>query len=155
MRQSKREITLLQDVLEVIKRCDVCRVGLYDCEGVYIVPMNFGYELTEGKLILWFHCAVEGRKIDIIGSGNRAGFEMDTDHKLVVADKACGYSMKFSSVIGHGHIAVAGDDETRMRGLRLIMEHYGGGDLPFDEKIVSRTCVLRLTADEFTGKRLQ
>jgi len=32
----------------------------------YIVPMNFGYEMADGALSLYFHCANEGRKINII-----------------------------------------------------------------------------------------
>ena len=41
MRRKDREITDTQDILEVIKKCDVCRIALHDGDYPYIVPLNF------------------------------------------------------------------------------------------------------------------
>lgn len=42
--------------------------GLGFCEEgeVYIVPVNFGYDMKGKELTLYIHCAGEGRKIDLI-----------------------------------------------------------------------------------------
>ena len=43
MRRSDREIRDITEILAVIDRCKVCRLGFQDTNGVYIIPLNFGY----------------------------------------------------------------------------------------------------------------
>jgi nitroimidazol reductase NimA-like FMN-containing flavoprotein (pyridoxamine 5'-phosphate oxidase superfamily) len=107
------------------------------------------------KLTLWFHCAVEGRKIDLIADGCEAGFEMDTDHELRTGEGACDYSMNYASVIGIGRIRKVTDESERLHGLKTIMSHYGGAGLSFNDAVLARTCVLRLDVAVFTCKRLK
>ena len=44
MRRKEREVTDYNKMIEILKSCDCCRIGLVDDKGAYIVPMNFGYE---------------------------------------------------------------------------------------------------------------
>jgi nitroimidazol reductase NimA-like FMN-containing flavoprotein (pyridoxamine 5'-phosphate oxidase superfamily) len=156
MRLAKREVTSFDEIKGIIERCDVCRIALNTDGAPYIVPLNFGFEFRQGeKLTLWFHCAMEGRKLDLIGDGVSAGFEMDTDHELISEDKACGYSMNYASIIGHGGISKVTDGAERLRGLKILMAHYGGAELPFDEALLPRTCVLKLEAENYSCKRLK
>ncbi len=60
MRRSDREITDEQELLQVISECDVCRLALNDEEVPYILPLNFGEEVSGGRLYLYFHGAAEG-----------------------------------------------------------------------------------------------
>lgn len=42
MRKAKREIKEFADIVAVMRRCDVCRLGIVDDDGVpYVVPLNF------------------------------------------------------------------------------------------------------------------
>lgn len=50
MRRKDREVTELEAVKEIIRQCDVLRLGLADGDYPYIVPMNFGWEEKEGRL---------------------------------------------------------------------------------------------------------
>lgn len=102
MRRKDREITNYDKMLEIMKSCDCCRIGLNDKDGVYIIPLNFGYEENSGILTLYFHGASEGKKIDLIKQQNTASFEMDTKHQLVEADVACSYSYLYQSIMGKG-----------------------------------------------------
>ena len=58
MRLSKREITDMNTIREILEECDVVRLGLRDNEGMFIVPVNYGYDLeiyedrTELKLYI-------------------------------------------------------------------------------------------------------
>jgi nitroimidazol reductase NimA-like FMN-containing flavoprotein (pyridoxamine 5'-phosphate oxidase superfamily) len=166
MRKSNREVKSGEEILGIIERCDACRIALPTGGAPYIVPLSFGYEYgvadpsagAGGRgnvLTLWFHCALEGRKLDIIKDGCAAGFEMDTDHELKPGAGACGYSMNYASVIGNGRIAPVTDDAERLRGLDAIMKHYGGAGLSYDKKNLSLTCVLRLDVAEYACKRLK
>ena len=69
MRRKEREITAIDEIEEIIGRCDVCRIALTDDNIPYIVTMNFGYSGGVQKK-LFFHSAGEGRKIDIIRKNN-------------------------------------------------------------------------------------
>ena len=151
-----KEIRDRETIEVILKKCDVCRIALNagDGQAPYIVPLNFGYEYSDG-LTFWFHCARKGRKLDLIAGGSVCGFEMDTDHELRTSDDtSCEYGMNYSSLIGEGCISIA-DGSEKMHGLELIMAHYGGEGLPFDEAVVSKTCVLRLDVTDICGKRLQ
>jgi len=99
MRKQEREITDIAEIEAVINRADVCRIALADGNIPYIVTMNFGYSGGHHRK-LYFHCAREGRKLDMIRKNNYACFEMDIDHQIVKSDKACDLSMKYKSVVG-------------------------------------------------------
>jgi len=43
--------------------------------------MNFGMQVLEGKITLYFHGATEGKKYELIRKNNKASFEMDCDHR--------------------------------------------------------------------------
>ncbi|MDR0887934.1 MAG: pyridoxamine 5'-phosphate oxidase family protein [Candidatus Methanoplasma sp.] len=152
MRKANREIRDPDDLRSVIERCDVCRLALIDGDTPYIVPLNFGYDLTDGKLTLYFHSALEGRKVDILRRNPQVCFEMDCSHQLVTGETACGYSMNYESIIGTGIINI---EEDRIKGLDRLMSHYSKEKhFEYDERSLALTLVLRLDVKEFTGKRL-
>ena len=45
MRRKDREITDKQDILEVMRKCDVCRIALHNGDYPYVVPLNFGLQV--------------------------------------------------------------------------------------------------------------
>ena len=52
MRRRDREITDKQDILEVMRKCDVCRIALHDGDYPYIVPLNFGLQVENDMPVL-------------------------------------------------------------------------------------------------------
>lgn len=66
MRRKDREVTELEAVMEIIRQCDVLRLGLADGDYPYIVPMNFGWEEKGGRLYFYLHGAAEGRKAELL-----------------------------------------------------------------------------------------
>ena len=153
MRRHDREVRDNTEIESVISRSDVCRIAFADNNIPYIVTLNFGY--TGGdKPCLFFHCAPEGRKIELIGKNNYVCFELDTDHLLFKGDKGCDWGMKYSSVVGYGRISIVADPEEKKRGLDSIMSHYADrSDFTYDEKVFSHTAVLRLDIEEFSAKK--
>ena len=96
MRRRDREITDKQDILEVMRKCDVCRIALHDGDYPYIVPLNFGLQVENDMPVLYFHGALEGKKYELIEKDNRASFEMDCGHQLILdkAQETAPWSMK-------------------------------------------------------------
>jgi nitroimidazol reductase NimA-like FMN-containing flavoprotein (pyridoxamine 5'-phosphate oxidase superfamily) len=156
MRKALREIRDPNDLHRILETCDTCRLGLSDDGQPYIIPLNYGYVLKDGQLTLYFHCAVAGRKLEIINRNDRACFEVDCSHQLQTGETACQFSMHFESIIGSGRVEVITDPAERLQGLNHLMQHYSDrADWSFDPQALAKTTVLRLRAAEFCGKRLQ
>lgn len=153
MRRKEREVTDYNKMIEMLKSCDCCRIGLVDDKGAYIVPMNFGYEDNNGKLTLYFHGATEGKKIDLINNQPEISFETDTKHELVTSDTACGHSYLYQSIMGKGQVKIVADRDTKIKGLNQIMHHYTGkSDYEFNENMLERTAVIKLAVTEWSCK---
>lgn len=43
MRKKDREIKDILEIINVIDKCDICRIGIFDEKYHYIIPLNFGY----------------------------------------------------------------------------------------------------------------
>lgn len=152
MRKSEREIKSKDEIIDIINRCDVCRLGLNDDGYPYIIPLNFGYTFDD-ELILYFHSALEGKKVDLIKKDNRASFEMDTSHNLEYF-KDLGYcTMSYESIMGRGEIKIL-DDEEKLEALKLLMKKYHGGkDVYFNPAAIPRTLCYTLHVNELSAKR--
>lgn len=152
MRRKDRQITNLEEIISVIKKCDVCRLALNDDGYPYIIPLNFGLKVDEGKISLIFHSALEGKKTELIKKDERAAFEMDTDH-ILRYDREKGYcTMSYESVAGRGRIRILPDGEKRSA-LQSIMNRYHTDGAYFNPRAIPRTLVYALEVEEITGKR--
>jgi nitroimidazol reductase NimA-like FMN-containing flavoprotein (pyridoxamine 5'-phosphate oxidase superfamily) len=153
MRRKDREITDLAEIREIIDAADVCRIAFADGNFPYIVTLNFGYEWND-RLTLYFHCAKQGRKLDLMKKNNTVCFEMDIGHALKRGNAACDWGMSYRSIVGYGTLSSVNDPQERTRALDRVMDHYGfTGDKVYDEKVLPVTEVLKLVVSEMTGKR--
>jgi len=152
MRRKEKEVTDISVIEEIIARCDICRIALSDKGMPYIVPLNFGYRKGNPSCF-YFHCATRGRKLEIIAENNNAFFELDTDHKLTTGEKACDFSMLYSSVMGSGKIHIVNDENERDSGLNCLMKHYTGeDDYSFKPGTMKRTLILKLEIEDISCK---
>lgn len=148
MRRKEKEITDRATLDEIIKESRVCRLGLTDGDQPYIVPLNFGYQAP----YLYFHCATEGRKLDLIKQNPKVCFEFDELIRLKKDRNACEWGAEYRSIIGEGVAEIVNDDEEKRKGLARIMAQYSGREFEFPSDALERTCVIRVTIREMTGK---
>jgi len=154
MRRSDREVSNQEEIIEIIDRCVICRVAMVDDGKPYLVPLNFGYTLDQGKLTLVFHSAKSGRKIDIFRKHPDVCFEMDCDHALIDGERACDYSFAFSSVIGNGKVEFIEDEALKLEALKLLMKRQTGKEnFEFSPREVHGVCVFTIVSDDFSTKR--
>ena len=154
MRRKDREVSSFEEIIQIIEKCEVCRLGLSVGNRPYVVPLNFGYEVINGKLILYFHGANVGKKLEMIQKNPIACFEVDCDHQLYKHEQAHEFSFEYSSVIGFGEVQSLTNPTERNHALQKIMQHYTGrADYDLNESTVSRLAILKLEASEITGKR--
>lgn len=153
MRRKDREVTDLSKVISIIEECECCRIGLVDEDEAYIVPMNFGYEITEDEIKLYFHCAKEGRKMNLLPKQKNVSFEMDTKHALVTAEKGCDFSFLYQCVMGKGKMRILEHESDKMHGLNKIMQHYTKKESwEFDSRMLGIVHVLELTVTDWSCK---
>jgi hypothetical protein len=155
MRRKDRELTDPADLLSVLEKADVCHLALSDNNVPYLVTMNFGLK-HDLNLVLYFHCAQEGKKIDILKRNNRVCFGADIDHELFLSETgtSCGCSMRFKSVVGMGRVSFVTQRAEKDEALKAIMRHYTQMTAPvFDEEKIERTTILRLDVEQIAGKR--
>lgn len=162
MRLKKREITDNAILREILEECDVVRIGAKDAEGMFIVPVNFGYEFKDAeaaseeqtpRLSLYFHGAKEGRKAEAFEADQHVAFEMDCRHEVITGDYTCSYSYAYRSIMGSGTVKRLENEEEKQYGLKKLMEHMapGAGNV-FRPDMLEKTAVYRIDAEYFTGK---
>jgi len=149
LRKADREIKDPGELEDIIRRAEVCRLAMVDDGEPYIVPLNFGYR--DGSL--YFHCAREGRKLDILRKNPKVCFELETDVHLVKGEKACQWSTSFESVIGWGTATFVLDEKEVKEGLEILMSHYTDGPYDFDPRSLSLTALITVKVERMTGKR--
>lgn len=152
MRRKDREVTEPAELLKIIRQCKVCRLAMQDGQGLYILPLNFGYEWNDDGLTLYFHSAKEGRKIDILSQSPAVAFEMDCGHQLIADDIACRNGYAYKSIIGNGNACIVEDVDEKIKGLSLIMLHQTGKEWEMTAQAAGSVAVFKVTATGFTGK---
>ena len=148
MRRSEKEITDKLAIGKIINASLVCRLALSDGNQPYIVPLCFGYQ----DRTLYFHSALEGKKIDILKKNNRTCFEFDVNSEIIKAEKACKWGMKYQSVIGFGKAVLVENIEEKQKALNIIMDHYSDRDFQFTDKAIGKIAVIKIEIEGMTGK---
>ncbi len=149
MRRKEKEIKDRSEIEKIIARADTAKIGLCDNDQPYIVPVNFGFENNS----LYFHCAPEGRKIDIIRKNNNVCFEIDIDHEMTVSDTACEWNFKYKSVIGFGKAVIIDDLDGKKKALDIIMGHYSDKAFSYRDDRVDGILIVRIEIESMTGKQ--
>ena len=149
MRRSEKEIKDDNVISEILKKSKICRVALFDDEYPYIVPLNYGYRDN----CLYFHCATQGKKLDLISKNNKVGFEIELNHEIIKHDISCSWTTKYRSIIGNGTIEIIKDFNDKKAGLDILMEHHGRTDNEYSEKAVENIVVLKLKIEHLSAKQ--
>ena len=150
MRNFKKEITDRAELEEVLAKAEVLFLALHDTPAPYVIPLNFGY--ADGAL--WFHCAREGTKLDLIRRDPRVGFSAVADARIVSGPAACDFTARGRSVVGRGAARVVADPEECRRGLDALVRRYGMERPGYRPDSCERTCVVKVDIEELRGKRL-
>ena len=148
MRRKEKEISDWSEIEAIIKKALVCRLAMADKNGPYIVPLCFGFRDNT----LYFHSAVRGKKIDILRENPRVCFEFDGDCDIRSDEKACEFSMRYSSVIGFGTAAFVEEPRAMRDALDVIMAQYSDGEFDYTELALKKIAVFKVDIDGMTGK---
>ncbi|MGN1103868.1 MAG: pyridoxamine 5'-phosphate oxidase family protein [Candidatus Coproplasma sp.] len=151
MRKSNREIKDFDKIIELLDRCQVIRLGLQSDDYPYIVPLSFGWEVTEGKLNIYFHCAKEGKKLDLMAACDRVCIEADILNGYKATERSV--TADYESVIGFGTVKEVTGSEA-VHGIKLLLDHCGiEGYSPENCALSGIVAVYKITVENITGKK--
>jgi nitroimidazol reductase NimA-like FMN-containing flavoprotein (pyridoxamine 5'-phosphate oxidase superfamily) len=149
MRRTKKEITDRQEMQAIIHASQVMRLALCLENEPYVVPLSFGYDGTS----IFFHCAPEGLKLDILRKNPRVCCLFE--HGLAFEPKGenpCAWGFAFSTVIAHGVASKVTEPDEKLAALQAVTDHYSasGERVPADK--VGNVDVWKIEILEMTGK---
>ncbi len=154
MRRSDRQVTDMKEIIDVIEDCTVCHIAMSQDDLPYIVPMSFGYEMKENEIVLYFHSAAQGKKIDILRQNHNVSFEMSHQKEIIyVKDEPCKSGCLYESIIGFGKIEFVEDIQEKCHGLSLIMKRQTGQKVEFNQGQADTVELLKISTSDFTCKK--
>ena len=151
---TKRELQITDEnqIRAILDTAKVLRLGLAVNNEPYVVPMNYGYTMEEGKLVLYLHSAMRGKKLDMIRANPNVFIEMDCDWTPFEGEKPCQYGLGYSAVSGRGRAVIVEELQEKLDGMSRLMKTQTGKDFEFNERLVSIVSVIRLDVSEYTAK---
>ncbi len=149
----EREVTDMDEIIGILDRARIVHVGMIDENMPYVVPMNYGYTMDDGKLTLYLHGATAGRKLDIIRVNPNVFIEIDTDVVPFDGPSACQHGTCYSSIMGEGVAELIEDIEGKKQALTYLMKTQTGKDFEFSDKMVTGVTGIKITVSDYTAKK--
>ena len=152
MTKRELQITDLKEIQAILDTAKVLHLGMAVNNEPYVVPMNYGYTMEEGKLVMYLHSAVRGKKLDMIRANPKVFFAIDCDRQPFEGEKPCQYGLVYSSVMGKGIARIVEDVEEKKHAMSVLMKTQTGKDFSFEDRLVSIVAVIRIDVSEYTAK---
>lgn len=151
MRKQSRALSLkeAEEILQSASYGVLCVLG--DDGYPYGVPVNHAYRA--GKL--YFHCAVEGHKLDALQRCDKVSFTAVTRDQLLPEQ----FTTDYESAIAFGRAHVLSDPEEKRAAIRFLLEKFTPASqlmaqgMDCMEKNMDRTALVEITVEHLTGKR--
>lgn len=144
--------------LEVLDKAPYVTVSMTEEDGTpYGLPLSL--VRTDDKTF-YFHCALEGKKLDILQKNPRVCLSAVTKCKPTVGPKDGSFTLEFKSAIAFGIAEIVESDEEKIAALRAICERFLPQHMDAFETSIARslgrTAVVRIQLTEPpVGKRKQ
>jgi nitroimidazol reductase NimA-like FMN-containing flavoprotein (pyridoxamine 5'-phosphate oxidase superfamily) len=136
-------------IARILNDCTVLRLGLNDDPYPYIVPLNYVYDSG----FIYFHSAMEGRKIELLKRNKHICFEVDKEIGIRKSVKPCDWGAQYESVFGTGMAELIMDNDEKRKILGKLMRKYSGSSQwTFSPEVVEKTALVRIIIDTISGK---
>lgn len=152
MRRIEREVKDKAEIFDILDRCHTIRIGIHGEMYPYVVPVSFGMEIADNKAVIYFHCAMQGMKVDLIKNNPNVCVEGEVFKKIEKTEH--GITARYESVIGFGKCVFLNDYDEIIHGMKLLTEHYGYNEYPLERCAgLKHLLVGKIVLDEIYGKR--
>jgi len=150
MRRTDREITNFEEIADILHRANTIRLGIFGDEYPYIVPLSYGLDASNNRIVFYVHGAKEGLKHDLLAKNNRVCVETDIFYRYEPTGKGSATTI-YESVIGFGIAETITGDEA-IKGIDLLIKRCGFDDFEYDPTAMNWTRMIRITLEKFSGK---
>lgn len=151
MRRKDREITDINQIYDILCRCDTINLGMNGGKAPYVIPMTFACSLEDGQITIYFHSALGGRKWEILNSDPNVCVEAYLYYKTV--EEKGGITAKYESVIGTGVAEMVEANESKVAAFKHMLEHYKHSGFPAEScKGLPNCAVFKVVLTEVSGK---
>lgn len=152
MRKANKRITEFDIIVDIFNRADIGHLATIAADGwPNVKPLNFAW--CDGRI--YFHCALEGEKLDDIRRDPRVTFEVALPVAYVRGNEnPCRAEFLYRSVILRGRASVVETPRERKKGLDALMGKYqpDGGYGDYRAEKLYLTCVVAIEPEELVGK---
>lgn len=152
MTRRELEVKDMDQIIHILEDSKYLHLGLVDDGMPYVIPMNYGYTMEDGKLTIYLHGAAKGYKLDVINKNPVCCFTMECEVEPFEGRIACQYGTSYYCLMGKGEVVIVDDVEEKMKALSILMKTQTGQDFTFNEKLVSIVSVMRIDVSEYTAK---
>lgn len=152
MRRADREVTDIGKIEEIIAKAKYMHLGMLDGDYPYIVPLHYGYQMDNGKLIFYAHCAKEGHKLDCLKENPNVFVQIDRGESLITADVPCAYGAAYECVMCRGKAVSIEDGTEKAQALSNLMRTQTGEEHPVNEKMAQAVAVIKIEVESYTAK---
>ena len=152
-RRADREITDPAEHARILKAGKYAIIAMADANEPYIVTLNYGYDAPNARL--YFHCAIEGLKLDILTRNENVCATVIEDHGYRVGE--CEHA--FSSLVIRGKMRLVADLDDKKHGLDVLLRHLEPDPDPIrarnikDDASYDKVGILRLDIEMMSGKQ--
>lgn len=126
-------------------------LALVDDKEPYVIPLNYYVE----ENMIYFHCALEGRKLDIIARNPRFCFAVSEMGELKTGPSACDFGVYYRSALAFGHAHIVEAEPTISDILTKLTHKYCPSGViftPVTPERAAATLLVALEIEELTGK---
>lgn len=158
MRRRQCELTDPEKIREILTRCRVGRLATAGRDGYpYVTPVNFVFY----NGVIYFHCALQGEKLDNIAADDRVCFQVDIplaylDLAYAPERPACQVHQFYHCVIIRGRAEIVADLKEKVTALNALMAaHEAQPDfsaITAETPAVALCAVVAVRPESITGK---
>ncbi|WP_168205953.1 pyridoxamine 5'-phosphate oxidase family protein [Geobacter sp. FeAm09] len=143
MRRTEREISDPASMQQVLRDATEMYIALNSGETPYVLPVNYVYH----NGCIYFHCALEGRKLDLLRADPRIGFSTAVDVRV---EKT---TTRYRSVCGTGVGELVDDPALKDEVLRVFAARYNAPCVfPVSAEKFACTGIVCIRIETLTGK---
>lgn len=131
MIQKKLEVTNISEITAFLNACHVIRMGFISGDFPYVVPSNYGFNLSRnGSLSFFVHGSSEGFKSELMRRTNNVGIEIDDGGRYLTPEEAQDHTptYAYSSLMGFGKLNILSSFADKKRAMETLLKHESGNE---------------------------
>jgi nitroimidazol reductase NimA-like FMN-containing flavoprotein (pyridoxamine 5'-phosphate oxidase superfamily) len=151
MRRKDKEVTEPEALKNILKTAKYVTVAMAKDNEPYLVSLSHGYD--ESRNCIYFHCATEGKKLDILRANNTVWGQALLDYGYVQGE--CSHD--FASVHFKGKVTFIADPNEKIHAIQIMIRQLDKNPEPMivrlDVEKLKNTLVGRIDIETMTGKK--